>query len=401
MAKVHPRCVTTLDVGRKPSSGESWESFRILFHGFADPPSAVDQETRSPKFTCNGHEWCLCIYPGGDNGARGNTSVYLKLCSEGNVTASFEICVLDKGRRDVGSLNLWLKDKNFLIGRTSWGWQNCCSRLNILNRVDEEGTLAIIVSIKRDAASPFVPSNPMSGMITKMVTRMFLDEETADVCFEVSDVDSNSDDTDAAPSPVTFHAHSFVLKACAPMLASLFDSNEDEIATVSITDVKPAIFRHLLHYVYGGSVPDREMKTYAKDIINAADKYSIANLKLEAEAAYVKSTGITMDNAIENLLFAGALHLALLKEAVMDFLAENHDEAIKKVSFADVPGHLMKDLLVAFGRKNRVGANTGSDDDLSTMRVSELRWRLSELGLDVDGSREAMIEALGATSHGT
>ncbi len=44
---------------------------------------------------------------------------------------------------------------------------------------------------------------------------------------------------------------------------------------MSITDVEPAIFRHLLYYVYGGSVSNGEMKTHAKDIINAADKYSI------------------------------------------------------------------------------------------------------------------------------
>eukprot|EP00985_Skeletonema_marinoi_P033606 scaffold41722_cov124-Skeletonema_marinoi.AAC.1 len=99
------------------------------------------------------------------------------------------------------------------------------------------------------------------------------------------------------------------------MLASLFGSYDEEIAAVSITDVKPAVFRHLLHYVYGGSVPGKEMNAHAKDIINAADKYSIVNLKLEAEAAYVNSTKITMDNAMDNLLYADALNLALLKEA--------------------------------------------------------------------------------------
>ena len=384
MVHVHHR-VTTVDVGKKVSPGESWESFKVLFHGFADLPSEVDQFTLSPTFKCNGHDWCLCIYPGGvEPSMEGYLALYLKNCSEGTALASFEISVLDKfqGVR----MKFISTSRHIMSCGETMGWQDYCPRSTVLSKyLDDEGTLAIVVSMERDTTSPFVPSNPMSGMITAM----FLDEDSADVCFEVSGAD------------VPFHAHSFILKACAPMLASLFGSDDDDVATVLITDVKPAIFRHMLHYVYGGSVSDGEMKTYSKDIINAADKYSIANLKLEAEAAYVKSTGITMDNAIENLLFADALHLALLKEAVMDFLAENHDEAIKKVSFADVPGHLMKDLLVAFGRKNRVGANTGSDDDLSTMRVSELRWRLSELGLDVDGSREAMIEALGATSHGT
>jgi speckle-type POZ protein len=396
MAGIYPRCLTTLDVGKKPSSGDSWESFKILFHRFADLPSAVGQMTRSPKFTCNGHDWCLRLYPGGDvHASAGYTSVYLEHCSEGYATASYEISVLDKHQRKA---NIMSTSSHFSCGET-WGWKDFYPQTFIMeNILDDEGTLAIVASIKRDAVPPFVPSNPVRGMITSM----FLDEESADVCFEVSDVDANADDRDdAASSPVTFHAHRLILKACAPMLASIFgpDDENDKIATASITDVKASIFRHMLYYVYGGSVTDGEMKIHAKDLISATNKYSIVNLKLEAEAAYVKSTVITMENAIENLLFADRLSLALLKETVMDFLAKHHVEASRSLSFPDIPCDVMKDLLVAFGRKTRDGANASSDDDLSTMRVSELRWKLAELGLDVDGSREAMIEALGANAQ--
>ncbi|KAL7493724.1 hypothetical protein ACHAWT_006202, partial [Skeletonema menzelii] len=205
-----------------------------------------------------------------------------------------------------------------------------------------------------------------------------------------------------ASSPVSFHAHRLILKACAPMLASLFGSddeneNNEKIARVSITDINPTIFHHLLYYVYGGSVPDGEMKIHAKDIINAADKYSIVNLKLQAEAAYVKSTEITIGNAIDILLYADSLNCAFLKEAVMDFLAENSSDS-QQLSFADVPSSLMKDVFAAFCRKMK-GANEGNDDDLSVMSVNELRRQLAELGLDVDGSREAMIATLKANAE--
>eukprot|EP00985_Skeletonema_marinoi_P030630 scaffold32969_cov78-Skeletonema_marinoi.AAC.1 len=290
------------------------------------------------------------------------------------------------------------RDAKLFYDNTNRGWKDFCRRSSILfiskNILDDNGTLAVVVSIKGDAASPFVPSNPMSSLITSLL----LDEETADVWFEVGSADVHDVD-EAASSPVTFHAHRLIIKKCAPMLASLFGSDGEHIATASINDVKPAIFRHLLHYVYGGSVPGKEMNAHAKDIINAADKYSIVNLKLEAEAAYVKSTKITMENAMDNLLYADALNLALLKEIVVDFLAENHDEAIGSLSFTDVPSYLMKDLMVAFGRKMKKGTNEGSKDGLNTMHVSELRMKLAKVGLDVDGSREAMIEALNANAN--
>eukprot|EP00985_Skeletonema_marinoi_P008397 scaffold3787_cov90-Skeletonema_marinoi.AAC.2 len=394
--------LTTLDVGRgRPSSsaGEEWESFKILFHDFADLPSAFDQYTLSPKFTCNGHRWCIKLYPGGTGEAReGYLSLYLQHCSGGNATAAFEVSVLDKFQRVKKTQKAKLL--NFDDDTNSWGCDTTVKRNKILdqseNILDDNGTLAVIVSIKRDTTAPFVPNNPMSSMITGI----FLDEKTADVCFEVStEVDSDDGDgDDVAPFPVAFHAHRLILKTCAPMLASLFSSDGEHIATASITDVKPAIFRHLLHYVYGGSVPGKEMSAHAKDIINAADKYSIVNLKLEAEAAYVKSTDITMENVIDNLLNADALNLALLNEVVMDFLAEN-STASQNLDFTNVPSYLMKDVFVAFGRKANRGAKRGRDDDLSVMSVSELRMKLSKVGLDVDGSRAAMIEAINANAN--
>eukprot|EP00984_Skeletonema_dohrnii_P018070 scaffold8351_cov93-Skeletonema_dohrnii-CCMP3373.AAC.4 len=394
----------TLDVGCRSSSAsaaEEWAHFKMLFHDFANLPSAVDQCTLSPEFNCNGHKWCIKLYPGGKRESRtGCLSLHLKLCDEGDATAAFEVSVLDKFQ----SIQHTMKGIEQSFQGLNRGWKDYCLRSYILNQseniLDDNGTLAVVVSIKRknDSACPFVPinptfvpSNPMSGLITSML----LDEETADVYFEVGSADVHDDVDEAASSPVTFHAHRLILKTCAPMLASLFGSYDEEIVAASITDVKPAVFRHLLHYVYGGSVPGKEMNAHSKDIINAADKYSIVNLKLEAEAAYVTSTKITMDNAMDNLLYADALNLALLKEVVMDFLAENSEEVTEKMSFADVPGHVMKDLLVAFSRTKKTKQDSqGDNNNFTIMRVNELRMKLDEKGLNVDGSREAMIETL-------
>jgi len=227
-----------------------------------------------------------------------------------------------------------------------------------------------------------------------MIKEMFLDETTADVCFEVANSAEEKEGEKKAIASTSFHAHTFILKECAPMFADLFGSND----TASITDVKPDIFRHLLWYVYGGRVSKEDLKTHAKDIIDAADKYSIVNLKLEAEAAYVKSTKITFDNAINNLLYADTKNCALLKEAVMNFLAENSIEAAEKISFTDFPGHVVKDLLVVFGSNSKKEASGSNVDELTTLCVSALRRKLHKMGLEVDGSREAMIASIKSNS---
>mmetsp|Transcript_25467 Transcript_25467/g.37919 ORF Transcript_25467/g.37919 Transcript_25467/m.37919 type:complete len:426 (+) Transcript_25467:37-1314(+) len=401
MSAVHRHVeLNTVDVGNPPSSrnGNKWKEFQIQVHDFANLPFGRGQYIESPEFECNGLQWQLVVYPGGHHSAQeGYVCVFLKLCSSGTATLTFDTNILQKsGQKVIPPWNNRPSTFTIISGR-SYGASNLVKRSDVLdpskNILDDNGTLAFIVSIKEETeAMPtaFVPSNPFLNMIQEK----FLDEETADVCFEVSSSEIEEDRSKRSRSSTSFHAHSQILNICAPMLASLFESNEDRsVKVASITDVSPDIFRHILFYVYGGRVPKEDLKAHAKSIIDAADKYSIVNLKLEAEAAYVKSTKITMDNAIDNLLYADSMNCAFLKEVVMDFLAEN-STASQNLDFTNVPGHLMRDVFVAFGRKTNRGVKRGKDYDLSVMSVSELRRKLDEKGLNVDGSREAMIEAL-------
>ena len=81
----------------------------------------------------------------------------------------------------------------------------------------------------------------------------------------------------------------------------------------------------------------------------------------------MKSTKITMDNAIDIFLHADALHLALLKEVVVDFLVKNK-AAFQKQSFDNVPGSVVNDVSAALCRKKK-GDEAENDDELSVMSV--------------------------------
>jgi hypothetical protein len=373
-------------------SGEEWTSFQFHFHNFATLSTTKGDYILSPKFTCNGHQWQLKLY----RWRQSKVSAYLCHRSEVNITATFEIKILDKFGNAKETIRL--AKQKFTGSINGRGWRDFISRSDILdesqNILDSNGTLTVVVSIEKVPTVVFVPKNPLVNMIKEM----FNDETTADVCFELVN-SADEKEEKKTKSLTSFHAHNFILKNCAPMLAGLFtDDDCKSIATATITDVKPDIFRHLLLYVYGGSVPEEDLKQHSKDIIDAADKYSIVNLKLEAEAAYVKSTKITIDNAIDNLLYADAKNCALLKEAVMNFLAENSTDAVEKISFTEFPAHVVKDLLVVFSRNKKKDANGTNVDDLSILCVSDLRRMLHKMGLDVDGSREAMIASIKSNS---
>ena len=283
------------------------------------------------------------------------------------------------------------------------GFPNFTSREKLLNAC-VNGSL--IVEIRMKERTPVVVQPPPEFIhknpINKNILKLFGDEDTADVIFEASTSSGsdNNDDEDTnkrSKTTVTFYAHLIILQDGAPFLAELSKagSSGEGITTVSINDVTHNVFKHVLFYAYGGKITEDDMKTNTKDIINAADKYGVVHLKLEAEEYYSKSTTLNINNVLDNLLYADSKNLALLKEAVMDFILANGDDVMDKVSFSNVPGDAVKDLLAAVSRgKAKSSSSDKAADNYHKMRVATLRKMLDEKGLEVDGSRESMIALL-------
>ena len=389
--------ITKVHAGTRPTRKE-WEVIEVHYNGFEGLPSERGVPVQSPEFTCFGHKWRVEIYPGGHSTSNeGMVGIFLENRSDERITINFGLSVKDKNGKAVKDIVLEAAIE-FATRRTlgcSKGTKNFLQRSDVIDAL-VDGTLIVEVRMRSATetatATPFIPENP----IAKSVLAMFNDEESADVLFEVDNEPVRSNETCKRSKTTTaLYGHKFIMEKCASNVLGELCKSEDgdnnfAATTVSITDVKPDIFKHILCYVYGGKVSDEDMKDNAKDIIDAADRYGIVGLKMEAEASLVTATTITFENAIDNLLHADSKNCALLKEEVMDFIAENSNEAENKLSFDDVPGSAMKDLLAAM---NRAKSNASSNG-FKAMRVNDLRKLLHEKGLDVDGSREMMIARL-------
>ena len=376
------------------------KTFEVHFDGFADLPTTKsdDNFVNSPEFTCFGHRWHLRVYPGGYTGSDdGMVDVFLSHESDHEsieVKSSFIVRQSDSkpaAYADLKKFNYQSPASNL----NAWGAPNFALRSTMIGAL-QGGSLVIEVQMRQTGLptesplQPFVPENPLC----KTILNKFMNEESSDVIFEVGGEQASNDARDKrAKTSTTFYAHRFILQECTSALGELCKSVGDS-TSIPITDVKPDIFRHLLYYLYGGKVDDEDLKANAKDIIDAADKYGVVGLKLQAEASFVASTTITIDNIMDNLLYADSKNCALLQEAAMDFIVENGVEVYEKLSFEQVPSYLMKDLMAAVNRGKKKDGTSGSSNELNTMRISELRRKLHEKGLDVDGSRETMIATL-------
>ena len=380
--------------------------FSITFDVFEDLPSDKGQEVLSSEFSCFGSTWRIPIYPGGKFGSSdGMVGLFLERCSEGRDLAikySLALSLKDESDRISRQARDVFVGSGFVFG----GWTDFSSREDIIGDGENngylvDGALSIYVSLQLDE---FIPKNKTSSIILKL----FDDENSADVVFEICEKQQNQSESESdrkrakTSTAKLHHAHRFILQHYSPELSALCATSEG-MTPIIINDVKPEVFHQLLYYVYGGEITDEEFLDNERELINAADKYGVTNLKLEAEVWYVNNTEMAIDNVIDNLLYAHAMNCALLKESVMDFIVKNKETVMQQeqVSFQDIPGDLFKELLAAVSRhydKDSTSDDGESEKDVekmfNKMRIRDLRRMLDDKGLDIDGSREALIAKL-------
>jgi len=400
-SKMEPTNFDEVHVGMPPGPLSNWVVKKVHVHGFA---GLTAQYVESPEFSFFGHQWTVLISPNGnDKSTEGYVSFYLVNKSPESIQAEFQIILRSTARGSFQPTTVGEVDTKWPFGMCTFGAQGgmLCSgafakRGTILTFLNN-GTLTLEIHLrtyKKAEPTIFVPSNPFCDNVLKV----FNNEEKSDVVFIVGgEVESAANRRKRAKTAATrFYASHVILDVNAPSLADMCRPGDE--AAVPINGVEPEVFKMVLYFCYGGAITVEELAAKAKEIIEAADRFGIVNLKLQAEAVLTEQTEITVDNMLDNLLYANSKNLALFQEKIMDFVAENGGKILGNVSFSSVPSELMSDLLTAVTRGQKSSSTSEPGDDLKLMRVSELRKQLHDKGLCIDGSRDAMIALLGENS---
>ena len=194
-----------------------------------------------------------------------------------------------------------------------------------------------------------------------------------------------------------FYAHRAILSARCPLLAAVAEGSDVD-TPIHIESIDPELFRILLRFIYGGEVPAKDsLRQKPLDIIRAADQFDCNGLKLAAEAEFVADHPITTNNTAEVIMFADAMHCALLKEAAFDYFAVNREAVQASDGYNQImesPKVLNELVTLGFANKKRPATADINGRDFKRMRVATLRQKLDAKGLDVDGSKEMLISRL-------
>ena len=407
LEKVKPLHVGTppAPLGSPLSKNPFWIVRDVHFHAFARLPTSRGTEIKSAKFSCFGQQWSVAVYPGGGFRSReGYVSFYL--CNESPESIETHFKILMKHPTDQAQMAFGcgttssLPMKTFgASGSETSCWGTMIERQTVLTYLNN-GALTLEIHLRAskqaEPTTSFVPSNSMRDNILKG----FNSEEKSDVKFEVggeTETTASNRRKRAKSTATIFYASHWILDLNAPALADMCRPGAE--AAVPIRGVEPKVFKMVLYFCYGGNVSKEELVANTKAIIEAADRFEIVNLKLQAEFFLTEHTEIAVENVLDNLLYANSKNLALFQEKIMDFVAGNVETIVGNISFDDIPGNLMTDLLTAVARGNISTGDEVPGDHLKFMRVAELRKRLHDRGLCIDGSRETMIALLRENSN--
>lgn len=134
----------------------------------------------------------------------------------------------------------------------------------------------------------------------------------------------------------TTGAHVAILSAGSPVFSAMFQSGMEEAQKrkVTIPDIEMKVFSQLLTYLYTGSSPKLEDENITQLLFEAADKYDVETLK--HECVDVLLTRLTVDNAVDSLIWSHLHSIPELFEATMKFVASHGHQLCFRPEWTDL-----------------------------------------------------------------
>lgn len=294
----------------------------------------------SVKFNAGGRSWCIRCYPDGwGSECTDWISVALFLLNPDatEVKAKYRFSLLDQAERTHVPLHTEAVS-TFSAKASGKGHDKFIKRQKLEQsaylkddclEISCDVTVLKEICLAKDVAVQFVvvPQSDIHQHLGALLSDA--GSEGADVSFEVGGE--------------TFAAHRCVLAARSSVFKSgLFGPMKEKTATsVKIDDMDPRVFKAMLHFIYTDSLPQMDSADatmMAQHLLAAADRYSLARLKLICE--HELCSNIDKSTVTTTLALADQHGCHGLKEACFSFLKSPGN--LKEITASDDLEHLMK-----------------------------------------------------------
>uniref|UniRef100_A0A0E0LQW1 BTB domain-containing protein n=1 Tax=Oryza punctata TaxID=4537 RepID=A0A0E0LQW1_ORYPU len=308
-------------------------------HRGAGTGAGGDRCIRSGTFTVGGYDWCICFYPEGQRGGdRNHVSVKLRLVTQcATATAFYALRLLDQDTgRAAAVAQTSDAPKVFVSNNPSTA---CFGRRAFMERSKLEASPACLrddsvvidCTVRVVVPDPVVtvvrrePNAPPSNILRQLVAQV--ESQGTDVTFTVQEE--------------TFTAHRLMLAARSPVFkAELYGAMKEKDAdhVIPITDVQPAVFKALLHFIYTDDMPPDLLAAadddnvdmanrvdMARHLLVVADRYAVERLRVICERVLRRS--LRVKTVIDTMALAEQHSCGELNEACLQFI-DSHSKRI-------------------------------------------------------------------------
>ncbi|KAL6659237.1 hypothetical protein ACP70R_003277 [Stipagrostis hirtigluma subsp. patula] len=276
----------------------------------------------SGTFTVGGHDWQINYYPDGDDlDYEDYVSVFLEfLCkSESDVIevrALFDFRLLNPATGVFSTVHT--ASGAFDCSCITWGAPD------FMKRSELEASYLLEDRLVLECEVTVIMGKPVSK--PKTVYEIPVPpSEMLDVLGMLLESEEGADLTIKVEGEV-FRAHKIVLAMRSPVFkAELYGPMSDKrMETITIDDMRPDIFKALLHFIYKDSLPAMdylgrdESLEMVKHLLVAADRYAVERMKVMCESILAKR--LDVKSVAATLALADRHHCSQLKDACIEFI---------------------------------------------------------------------------------
>ncbi|KAL3089949.1 hypothetical protein niasHS_006401 [Heterodera schachtii] len=133
--------------------------------------------------------------------------------------------------------------------------------------------------------------------------------------------------------------HKAILAARSPVFAAMLqhvDTSESKTGVLEIKDVEYGVVKEMLNFIYCGKSSSAELNEIASDLLIAADKYRLEELKTHCEHCLIQA--INFDNACQLLIIADMYGAQFLRKRVLQFIMQHPKKITQTVGWESIIG---------------------------------------------------------------
>ena len=333
-------CRTTFGTSVKSSITWTIENFRNRQEKFDEEIissmiSVTDSDNRLTK-------WYFLVYPKGRRIQEKNeeykecVSVYLASLNESPVTVKWEGSILD-----VNLKNMEMRTREVYKFRgkktngtcDSVGFPSFIKDSELTDSLLPEGNLTLVLKItvygegKTLFGSKDLDNNLQQTHKRHEKLRYDLGKVLADK--EFSDIEIKCNET-------VFPCHQNILAARSPVFEMMLQNEMKEKKTkkIVIKDSNPRTVTEMLNFMYTGDISLDDMEEMARDLLAAAEKYELSDLKKMCEEKLCSS--LSVENSIECLVLGDLHHASKLKKMALELVAKNTRKIVNTDVYKDL-----------------------------------------------------------------